>query len=191
MKNVMKMLFAAIIVTAPGMNAVADEQEGDNIEVIADVTSPLEITGVNDMIFGNVAPGVDKVIGVIDNVLEGTVGGNTEQTGTFDIIKGANTQVSFTLNLPPTLQRVGESETMPINFLNSDDNHLGQWVVGAANTSFTPESTSYNTAQTGGDIEGGFAATTIQLRLGGRVMPADGQEAGQYRGEIVLTGIYN
>lgn len=183
MKNLIKLFSLLSLFTIFTLGIQAQT----NITASAIVAGGLTISGDAGLDFNTVAPGVTKTIGTDDAVLQGSATGS-ETAGEFNVTKGANTTVTFTLTLPTEL--TFNAETMPINFADYNANQLGLWTItagGADVTAFTPATGDILI----GAITGGFAATGIKLELGGTVVPDPAQAAGTYTGTISLSAVYN
>ncbi len=191
MKNIKKMLCAAAIIAAFGMNAFAQQDNPtDDIKARAEVRVLINVTGAQDLEFQNVQVGEAKTVNTRDEVTAGTSSGD-EKSGRFDITKGASTdvKVEFT-TLPPSLAGPGEA-TLPINF---DGEAFGRLSLtndpeATGGIDFNPIS-AINTPNTG-STENFFGATAFSVFLGGTVTPEAEQVVGTYDADVTLTVSYN
>lgn len=123
------------------------------------------VTGIRNLTFGNVIPGVPTTVLQTDAV----------RSGQFRIagVIVRNVVISFTL---PTAMNGPLGATMPITFTNTS---AGFTTVFQGNTPFNPN-TPYNETVV-------FNAT---ITLGGRVNPSPTQRAGNYSANIIMTVIF-
>lgn len=123
------------------------------------------VTGIRNLTFGTVIPGVPTTVLQNDAV----------RSGQFRIagVIIRNVTIGFTL---PTAMNGPLGATMPITFLN---NSAGFTTVFQGNTPFNPN-TPYNETVW-------FNAT---ITLGGRVNPTPTQRSGNYTANIVMTVIF-
>jgi hypothetical protein len=127
------------------------------------------VTGIRDLTFGTVIPGVPTTILQTD-------AGNA---GQFRIAGVFIRNVTITFTLPTVMNRTGPgpaSATMPITFLN---NSAGYTTFLQGNTPFNPNAPYGETVI--------FNAT---ITLGGRVNPSPTQLGGSYAATIVMTVIF-
>lgn len=185
----MKMLFAAMIIAACGMNAYAQNDDpSDDIKARAEVRVLISVSGEQDLEFQNVQVGEIKTVNTRDAVTAGTTSGN-EKSGRFDITKGADTdvKVEFT-TLPPSLAGPGEA-SLPISFDNESFGRLSLTPILTGGFEFNPTS-SINTSNDGGTSVF-FNAISFSVFLGGTVTPGAEQAIGTYEEDVILTISYN
>lgn len=130
---------------------------------------PLRVTGVRDLQFGTVIPGVPAVILRTDAVNSGQVSLTGE--------KNAAVQLQFTL---PTAMNGPSGATMSLSF-------------GASDAGFSQVETV--TSQVGFDPRVPFVGALSNngraaVFLGGQALPAGGQRSGTYTATITLTVSY-
>jgi hypothetical protein len=159
-------LSAALAVSLSLGAGALQAQTTANINATATVLAALTVAGANDLQFGNVTPGVNKTIAIVD-----------AGAGRFDITKAANSGVALSFTLPANLTSGGNN--LPI----------GTWTGGwntsatpAGATSFAPSATATNTTVTAG--------TAISVYVGATVSPAVAQAAGSYTGVVTLSAVY-
>lgn len=182
--NSMLRIFAVLIM----MVGFAMTTFGQDIAASANVVTAVSVTSGYDLQFGNVTPGNDKTIGSDNSVLQGTVAGTTEATGTWTIGKGANTQVTITLTLPANLSSLTGpgTYTLPINYSDYSSTKLGK--IGSV--AWTPvTATPVAVTHTGYPTE--FVATGFTVYVGGTVTPGATQFADSYSGTLTLSAVYN
>ncbi len=172
----LKILFAAIIFVG-----FATTLKAQDIEARAEVMSPIEIEGQQDLNFRLVAQGIAKAID-----LEGTVTGGAAQgdetVGRFRVQADTGSRVQWTFSVLPTvLDRVGGTETMPISYTAGWSNVLGG----------TDMQNDAAIIQGGGHTVNSVVNGEFYVFLGGEVTPATGQEAGVYEADVTLTAEYN
>jgi hypothetical protein len=127
------------------------------------------VTGIRNLAFGTVIPGVPTTILQTDAV----------NAGQFRIAGVFIRNVTITFTLPTVMTRTGPGPavaTMPITFLN---NSAGYTTFFQGNTPFNPNAPYSETVV--------FNAT---ITLGGRVNPAPAQLGGGYQANIVMTVIF-
>jgi hypothetical protein len=156
-------------VVAAGLSfgvATAEGQTSANIQATANVLSAVTVTGVNNLVFGNVTPGAAKTIAIAD-----------AGAGRFDVTKAANEGVTLSFTLPTDLS--DGTNNLPI----------GSWTGGwnsaatpAGATTFTPSPAGTNTAATAG--------TSVFVFVGATVTPAAAQPAGAYSGTVTMSAVY-
>jgi hypothetical protein len=190
-----KFLAALAIMMGFGMSAMAQQSDFDVTAAKAEVVAQVNVTKVLELLFGMVTPGVTKSISTTGTLLAGNAGTSTfagsEQQGHFTVTKGANTWVTLTLSLPATLtDGTTTPNILPINFSDVSGTPLGLLKTGANDVPFTP--VNGNQIQlTSGAYSAFFAATSFDVFLGGTVVPATSQVAGNYTGNITLIATYN
>jgi hypothetical protein len=155
---------------AAGLTVGAAKAEGQtpsaSIQATATVLSALTVTAGNDLVFGNVTPGVAKTVPFAD-----------PNAGTFTVTKAATSGVTLAFTLPTDL--ASGTDLLPIG------TWTGAWNTSASTvgaTAFTPSAAGSNTAVTGG--------TSLTVFVGATVSPAAAQAAGNYSGTVTMTAVY-
>lgn len=178
--------FAAIIMFAFSIGAMAQSTDNANILGKAEVLQGINVTGITALDFGRVSPGLAKTINLVNVATGGQVGEGIQTTGVFTVSAsaGTNVQIKFT--------------TLPSNLVNtaSDNLPIGAYTAGYgtaipfAGTTFTPA--------TGIQVESGNFPTNvigtenaIYVYIGGTVTPDANQAIGDYSSNITLTATYN
>jgi hypothetical protein len=159
--------FATIAIAAlvVGIAAPARAQQ-NSVAATADVVTPLTVTSISPLAFGNVYPGLAKTVAPTDAA-----------AGKLSIAGYPGAQVAITFTLPSAL-------TSGANSLS-----IGSW-SGAHNvasnttgaTSFTPSATATNVSLSG---TGG-----LWVFLGAQVSPAPTQLAGSYSSTVTMVVAY-
>ena len=126
----------------------------------------LVATGVRDLAFGNVLPGVPTTVQPTD----------AARSGQFDITGPSLARIEITFTLPTVLNRTGGG-TMPISFGSTSAGYSASGSI-AAQTAFNP-----NTAfRTNLSLIGRGS-----VFLGGTLAPAGSQTAGSYSATVTMT----
>jgi hypothetical protein len=162
---------AAAIMAASAHAAAA--QNSATINATATVLQPLVTTGTNDLSFGNVYPGVTKLVGYSD----ATNAGRFTVTG----YGGAEVSISFTL---PTDLAGPSNSALPIGSWSGYHNTANS--TGAGGTEFTPSS-AQTTTRLGGTAP---ANGSLHVFLGATVTPSAAQAQGTYTGTVTMTVAY-
>jgi len=174
MKNLVKILFAAIVTVAFGNGALA--QATSSVPSSATVVSEISFTAVHDLAFGNVSFNAGpKTVLVAD-----------ANAGGIKITKAASSQLTITLSYPPWLT-TGDGDTDITKLLFSAPKYATNHVSGngslssgsAYSTAFTTTGTDYN------------SAADIYLYLGGTLTAITGQTQGSYTGIVGVSVTYN
>lgn len=156
MRNSIIAFAAAALLALPG---AVSGQNTAQIQALAEVLSPIDVTAGVDLDFGQVLPGVPTQVLPVDG-------------GTFAVSGAAGQDVIVDFDLPLTL--ADGLLTMPVSF----DAGYG---AGAPDTGLDP-----NVVVTVGlGATGGW-----DVFLGGTVLPAVDQAAGNYSGTVTLTVAY-
>lgn len=191
----MKIFAALAIMLGFTMGAMAQQTDYDKVDAKAQVVAQVNVTQLQDLIFGIVTPGNTKTIDTDGAVIAGTLGSGpnigAEKSGQFSVTKGQNTQVTLGFTLPTDLI-YDTDKKLPINFADASGTKLAklaQFNGGQDDLLFTPGSgivvaNSGPTAAYFGDVD-------FYVYIGGTVVPIAGQVAGIYVGEITLTATYN
>ena len=146
--------------------AAAEAQTSASIQATATVLSALTVAAGNNLLFGNVTPGVDKTIGITD-----------AGAGTFNVTKAANSDVTLSFTLPASL--TSGAATLPI----------GTW-TGGWNTTPVPAGATSFTPSAGGHTTGPTLSTALHVFVGATVSPAAAQAAGTYTGSVTMSVVY-
>jgi hypothetical protein len=160
-------VLTAILAAGFSFGAVALEaQTSADIQATATVLSAVTVTAGSDLQFGNVTPGVNKTVAIID-----------AGAGRFDVVKAAAEGVTLAFTLPTDL-------TDGVNNLP-----IGSWSGGwnttqtpAGATGFTPSGAGTNTTATAG--------TDLFIYVGATVSPPPAQPAGSYAGTVTMSVVY-
>jgi len=137
-----------------------------SIQATATVLSALSVAAGNNLLFGNVTPGVNKTIAITD-------GG----AGTFTVTKAASSGVTLSFTLPTNL--ASGTDLLPIGSWS------GAWNTSASTagaTAFTPSPAGTNTSVN--------AATVLTVFVGATVSPPLAQPAGNYAGTVTMSAVY-
>lgn len=158
---------AAVAALALAPNAAA-AQTG-SITATANVLTPLTVTGVNNLDFGNVYPGVNA-----------SVAPTAATAGSFTIAGVAGAQITLTFTLPTNLQDAA-LDNLPISFATTDAaSNQANSQAGAGVIDPNQVLTTNLDATTG----------NYYVWIGGTVAPTGSQPAGTYNGTITLTAAY-
>jgi hypothetical protein len=149
------------------IGATAAQAQTANIAATATVLTPLTLTGAAPLAFGNVYPGVAKVVAPADAT-----------SGRFTFAGAAGAQVSFTFPTNPTNLTSG-ANNLPIGTYTGVHNTTN---TAAGGTGFTPgvPAVLANLSGTG----------ALFLFIGATVTPTPTQNAGAYTGTITLNAVY-
>ena len=156
---------AAILAGLLGVANVAAAQSA-NITATANVFSAITVTGAQNLAFGNVFPGVNKVVAATDAA-----------AGRFDLTGQNSANVNLTFTLPAQLTSGGNN--LPIGTWTGYRNTTNSQTGG---TAFTPSAAATAAAFSG---TGG-----LFVFVGATVSPAAAQAAGSYTGTVTLTAAY-
>lgn len=162
--TVIRRLLALLLVIAgvgPALHAQASTTTAS-----ATVVTPITVTGLAPLAFGNVFRGVNK-----------TIQWNAATSGRVRITGHATSQVRLTFTFPAVL--TNGAATMPIN-------NYAMRVNGVNSTSGTS-----NIAVTSGvPFNRNLVAGSLWFFVGARVQPSNTQAAGSYAAPIVVTAAY-
>ena len=137
-----------------------------SIQATATVMQPINVTGAVNLAFGNVFPGIAKIIAV-----------SAAGAGRFDVTGQAGAPVLVSFVLPTNL--TSGANNLPIGTWTGHRNTVNNPTTG---TNFTPSAAT--TAAT-------FSATgQLFVFVGATVTPATNQAAGAYTGTIQMTVTY-
>jgi hypothetical protein len=186
MKTTMKLFAAITIMSAISIGAIA-QTDNANIAGKAEILQAINVTGVTDLNFGRVSPGLTKTIDLVNVATGGQVGEGTQTTGVFSVsaASGSNVQIQFT--------------TLPANLVNGalDNLPIGTYTAGYGIAN--PYAGTPFTAGTGTQVSGGnfpineisTGINGIYVFIGGTVTPGATQAIGDYTAPITLTATYN
>lgn len=166
MKTALRSMVAVIALTMVGVVAASAQTNNASILATATVQQPINVAGARDLAFGNVFPGVSKVIPVTD-----------PNSGRWDVTGQVSANVQLTFNLPGTLS--DGANTMPIGTYTAHHNTVNSPSGG---TDFTPSAAPTNAVLSG---TGG-----LFVFIGATVSPASNQSAGAYSGTLSMTVVY-
>lgn len=161
MYKLLRPLYSTLALTLLATTAGAQ-----SINVSADVTAQLTVSGANNLSFGAVLPGFPR-----------TVPTSSSSAGKFSLSGAVNANVSITLALPADL-RSGAN----ILAIDNWDGCRNIADAFAGCTAFTPSGAAFTTplGPTG----------VLVVFLGARVVPTAIQPAGLYTGSISMTAAY-
>lgn len=165
MRTVTKLSLVMVALVAFG--TVAQGQTNNaSITATANVQTPINVLGAQNLGFQNVFPGVNKTVAATD----------LANAGRFDVTGQASTPVTVSFTLPATLSSGGN--TMPI------DSYSGAHADNSSQTggtSFNPVTGASPTlSATGG----------LFVWIGARVTPATNQAQGVYTANVTMTVVY-
>jgi len=164
MNTASKLSLTLVALMAVGVSS-AQAQASAQINATATVQTPLSLTGVNPLAFGNVFPGLTKTILPTDAT-----------AGKFSIAGQASAEVNITFTLPTNL--VSGANNLPIGTWTGGRNIAD---VQAGQTALTPTAATITPLSgTGG----------LFIWLGATVTPAVAQVAGAYSSPVTMTVAY-
>jgi hypothetical protein len=166
----MKKLWLTLVIggfaLAAAAPTTASAQQSASILAQATVQTPLTVSGLNDLDFGNVFPGVNATV-----LLTDAGAGHFQIAG----VLNAEVDVSFSA-LPATLTNGGNS--MPISY-------TGGW-----NTAANPGTATAFVPASGLTERLDAASGELHVYLGGTLTVASNQAAGLYQATITLDAAY-
>jgi hypothetical protein len=154
---------AAALVAAAAAPVYA---QSGTVAATADVVTPLTVTSISALAFGNVYPGVAKTVAPAD-----------AGAGKFGVAGFAGAEVALSFTLPTTL--ASGANTLPIASWTGVHNTANS---ASGGVSFTPSTTATNANLNG---TGG-----LWVFLGAQVTPAAAQVAGTYNSTVTMTVAY-
>ncbi len=168
-KSLLTSVLAGAAVAALALAPTTAAAQSASISATATVLTPLTVTGVSNLAFGNVYPGVPA-----------TVAPTAATAGNFSLSGVANAQVQMSFTLPANLVDAS-SNNLPIAFSTTDAVY-NQANSQAGSTAFDPAGTTLVNLD----------ATTgaLYVWIGGTVNASGSQPAGTYTGTITLTAAY-
>jgi hypothetical protein len=164
-------LCAAVLLAAPSVSVL--RAQTTNMTASATVVTPLTVTKANDLAFGTVYPGLDKII---------SGASNATLMGKFTVLGNSGSTAYITFTLPASLTGSGTAvgQTLAIDTWN------GYQGVGATQntggTAFTPSVSNSSVL---------LGASASNVYIGASVHPTYSQIAGPYTGTIVMTTVYS
>ncbi|HYU30045.1 MAG TPA: DUF4402 domain-containing protein [Gemmatimonadales bacterium] len=159
----LSLVVAALVLTGTALQA---QTNNANITATANVETPINVLGAQQLSFGNVFPGVNKTVAATD----------LTNGGRFDVTGQASTPVTLSFTLPATLSSGGN--TMPIVSYTGAHALLATQAGGVA---FSPAAGANPTLSGTG---------ALFVWVGAQVQPATNQVAGVYTGSITMTVVY-
>jgi len=182
MKTTMK--FFALIAIMLGFAIGANAQSGTGTTPAkATVLQAITVTGLIDLNFGTVSPGLLKTIDLVNHATGGQAGYGTESTGEFTVSAAASSNVNLKFTTLPT-QLDKSTDHMPI------DTYTAGYGVATpfAGTTFIP-GTGVNISTFPTNVIN--SQNLIYVFIGGTVHPDPSQAPGAYASTITLTATYN
>lgn len=158
----------SLVVTALVLCGTVAQAQSNNasITATANVQTPINVLGAQQLDFQNVFPGVNKTVAASD----------LANAGRFDVTGQATAPVTLSFTLPASLS--DGSNTMPIASYTGIHALLGTQVGGVSFTPSAGASTSLG------------ATGLLFVWLGAQVQPATNQAQGTYTGTITMTVVY-
>ena len=161
-----KLSLAVLALVVIGVSAAQAQTNSASITATADVQTPINVIGFQQLNFQNVFPGVNKTVAATD----------LTNAGRFDVTGQLSTAVTLSFTLPATLS--SGANTMPI------DSYTGIHADNSAQTGgigFNPVTGASPTlGATGG----------LFVWIGARVVPATNQAQGVYTANVTMTVVY-
>jgi spore coat protein U-like protein len=167
MRTPSKLSLTVLALVAFGAGAAQAQSNNASITATASVQTPINVTGAQQLNFGNVFPGVNKTVAATD----------LANAGRFDVTGQASTPVTMSFTLPATLSSAGN--TLPIGTYTGIRADNSAQTIGVA--AFTPGASNAATLS---------GAGALFVWVGAQVQPATNQAAGTYTGTITLTVVY-
>jgi hypothetical protein len=138
------------------------------ITAAAPLMGQVQVTGIRDLNFGAVIPGLQTSVSPADPI----------RSGQFYVRYVAGGRVRLRFTLPSSLTRVGGGATMPIRFRNGDG------IFQETDPGSPPSSINPNAASTEFLL---LPNPDANIWIGGSVTPSTTQASGTYVGTIVLS----
>jgi len=196
MKKSVKILM--VVVFAFGTTFLAQAQDRSvTMSATAKVVDVLDVQKEQDLDFGIVMQGVNKMISVTAGVSDNDAGADNVtgiKGGVFQVFAGAGSSVSLTVTVPSVLGGAN-STTLPIVFNRDLDDAADETTIGYGISSgsvtklLTNQANSITFPSGVTDVIGTKSATRVFI--GGVVKPSATQANGTYTGTITLAAIYN
>lgn len=152
----------------------AQAQESASIQATATIIAGITIIGTNDLVFGTVLPGVNKSV---DKATSGFAGEWQISNGT------VNSEISVTLTLPDSLQHTTNPTGMRVVFSSTD----ASYDDGTGGGQASPAGVFDPNGPVARRVSG---AGTMNLWIGGTVMPRLTQTGGDYASDVTMTIAY-
>ena len=165
MRNITKVVVGLAAVAALTTASAEAQSQTGSVSALANVQQPINVTGVVDLDFGNVFPGVNKTVAVTDAT-----------AGRFDVTGQASTPVLISFVLPANLTGPGN---LPIGSWTGHHNTANS---PAGGSNFTPSAATTNSTLSG--------TGALFVFVGASVTPATNQAAGAYSGTVQMTVTY-
>ncbi|MEP7325428.1 MAG: DUF4402 domain-containing protein [Gemmatimonadota bacterium] len=166
MRTISKVVLGLAAAAMFGTTSVFAQSQTGSVTATATVQQPIDVTGAVNLAFGNVFPGVAKVIAV-----------NAATAGRFDVTGQATSPVLISFVLPANL--ISGANNLPIGTWTGHHNTVNAPVGG---TNFVPSAATTNSAFSAGG--------TLFVFVGATVTPATNQAAGAYSGTVQMTVTY-
>jgi spore coat protein U-like protein len=164
MRNSILIAAAAAILAVP---AAASAQNTADVTATANVLTPITVTNIADLDFGDVLPGIATTVAPAD-----------VDAGRFQISGSGVSEVQLAFTLPTELDHATSASTLPLSFGGSS---AGLGTLGIIASTFDPAA---------GLTTNLSAISPLDVFIGGTVTPTVTQEAGAYSGTITLTVTY-
>jgi hypothetical protein len=148
-------------------------QEIATIQARAVVLPSMSIVGTHDLDFGNVMPGLNKLV---DKIEAGSA-------GEWIIIGIPKAEINVAFILPNSLKEVDGTNDLPIEFKMADASYNDSTKGGQQNPAGILNPLQINTTKIGQN-------GTLGIWLGGEVFPSPSQISGLYTGRVTLTVTY-
>ena len=166
-------LILCLLLCVAVVSPTADAQEYGTIQALATVVTSLSVVGSNNLQFGAVTPGINKFVD------KSSVGSAGEW-----IISGvASAEVTVDITLPDSLVTVDSLAFMRISFSNTDASFDDGTGGGQTAPAGTLDPASFATLRLG-------IGATLNVWIGGTVLPSISQTGGDYASDVVLTVAY-
>ncbi len=193
MKKLFKVVSVAVL--SLGFGVVANAQvRNANISAKATVVDQLEVKNLQDLDFGVVMQGANKMVDVAGAVTstDGASVSSTAKVGQFSILAGVGSSITIKVDVPSTLTGPQGSTPMPVVFNRNlaDDADAITVGYGIASSSVLPLNVNANNPISMPDTKIGEKTGTY-VWIGGVVKPSATQANGAYSGTITLTASYN
>jgi hypothetical protein len=170
-KRVIPALLLGFLLMIP---ADSRAQESATIQALATVISSLSIIGTNNLQFGSVTPGLDKIV---DKSQPG-LAGEWSITGT------STAEITLGFTLPDSLTLVSDSTVgLRISFSSTD----ASWDDGTGGGQLAPVGVLN---PNGPSVRRLGAGGGMLIWIGGTVSPSISQTGGDYAADVVLTVAY-
>ncbi len=159
-------IFSTCTTYAQKKDGIAPTPITATITASGTVLSPMSITSTRDLLFGtDILPGIRR-----------TIDKSSNSSGKFSIMGQPGKEISITITSPGSL--TFGANTLPLAFTETD---AGYKLPGETMVDFDPANTA--TAVFGND-------GTMDIFLGGTVVPDFSQVAGNYTGNITVVFYY-